>query len=79
MLIEYRIIASIIYKIRNICTSKFQPKLNDAIDSDVLDEKYRVQAMSKIEIESHSLVLKNMVKMYGPFLAVNELSVGVDP
>lgn len=51
---------------------------NTGLDSDVIEEKKRIKAMSKSEIQSQSLVMQNMTKSYGKLLAVNQLTVGVD-
>lgn len=78
LLIEYRLIAALIYKIRSCLSSSVKPAADTMVDSDVIEEMHRVNAMSKVEIESHSLVMQDMTKFYGKFLAVNQLSVGVD-
>lgn len=47
-------------------------------DSDVSAEKKRVQAMSSIDRNQYSLVMKDLTKYYKSFLAVNNLSVAID-
>ncbi|XP_058124970.1 phospholipid-transporting ATPase ABCA3-like [Anopheles ziemanni] len=49
----------------------------DEQDSDVMDEKRRVASCSDVELSSYNLVLKDLSKSYGKFVAVNKLSVGV--
>ncbi|GAB0097260.1 ATP-binding cassette sub-family A member 3 [Sergentomyia squamirostris] len=48
------------------------------LDNDVQAEKRRVHDMTQPDIENHNLVLKDMTKYYGDFLAVNQLCVGVE-
>lgn len=51
---------------------------NDSeLDSDVLEEKRRIAAMSQSEINTYNLVLKDLSKYYKKFRAVNNLSVGI--
>lgn len=80
MLIEYSILSAIVYWIREgACfESKTISQHTSPIDSDVADEMAYVAAIKNIDIESHSLVVKSVSKMYGPFLAVNQLSFKVD-
>ncbi|XP_021697249.1 ATP-binding cassette sub-family A member 3 [Aedes aegypti] len=47
-------------------------------DEDVLAEKKRVHAMSPIERNQYSLVMKDLNKYYKKFCAVNNLSVAID-
>lgn len=78
MLIEYNIMSSIIYWIRGCFESKKPVQHASPIDSDVADEMAYVAEMQKTDIESHNLVVKSVSKMYGPFLAVNQMSFKVD-
>lgn len=78
LLLEYRLIAVVIYKIKRLPSADVKPIEDSIIDSDVLEEIYRVKAMPKTEIESTSLVVQDMTKIYGKFLAVNQLSIAVD-
>ncbi|KXJ71644.1 hypothetical protein RP20_CCG020100 [Aedes albopictus] len=50
---------------------------DSSVDSDVLEEKQRIAAMSQSEINSYNLVLKDLSKYYKKFRAVNNLSVGI--
>lgn len=50
---------------------------DDSLDSDVQIEKDMVRALTQSEISQHSLVLKDVTKYYGDFLAVNQLCIGV--
>lgn len=78
LLIEYRFIAAVIYKFKSCLSTGVTPIVDNVIDSDVLEEMHRIKAMSKTEIKSLSLVMQDMTKVYGKFLAVNQLSVAVD-
>lgn len=64
---------------------KYEPKKSfyndeerDPIDGDVMAEKHRVRNMNYNQIRSNNLVVRNMTKIYGNFMAVNEICVGVD-
>lgn len=78
LITEYRLISSVTYKIKSWFTSFHLVKSDDPIDSDVIQEKNRVKTMSKMEIENHNLVLKEMSKVYGKFVAVNDMSIAVE-
>ncbi|KAL9700793.1 hypothetical protein quinque_004234 [Culex quinquefasciatus] len=73
MLIEYRVFKAL-----------FDRRMSGQIlgvdseqDSDVLEEKRRIEVMCQAEINSYNLVLKNVSKYYKKFCAVNDLSVGI--
>lgn len=55
------------------------PEPDLKVDEDVLNEKYRVAAMSDCELELQNLVLDRATKFYDKFLAVNQISVAVKP
>lgn len=78
LIIEYRIFASLIYY---VCEdSKQEPpqiRASREIDSDVKAEKKRINSMSSKELQTNNLVVKNLTKYYGKFLAVNQISFGV--
>ncbi|KAG4071964.1 hypothetical protein HA402_006125 [Bradysia odoriphaga] len=77
LLNEYGIFASLYYSIRSRF-SKFSVEASDeALDSNVSEEKDRVQNMSTMEIKNYNLVVRNMSKAYGTFLAVNNMSIAV--
>lgn len=50
----------------------------DPVDGDVMEEKHRIRNMNYNQIRSNNLVVRNMTKRYGDFIAVNEICVGVD-
>ncbi|XP_062556230.1 phospholipid-transporting ATPase ABCA3-like [Armigeres subalbatus] len=47
-------------------------------DSDVADEKQRIALLNEQNLANHTLVLKEVSKHYGSFVAVNELSLAVE-
>lgn len=75
---EYRLLSSLLYKIRSRFASDFVPMLDGVTDMDVLEERHRVANMSSYETDTLSLVVKDMSKVYGKFRAVNQISVAVD-
>lgn len=76
-LIECRLFDNVIYCVMKCCRRK-PPKLLETIDDDVSEEKRRIDTMSKEEKKAHSLVLHNLTKFFGTFLAVNQISVGIE-
>lgn len=50
---------------------------NNLEDDDVSDLTSRINAMSVDELKSQSLVLQNVSKYYGSFLAVNQVSLEI--
>lgn len=46
-------------------------------DNDVNEEKQNVGAMSLEDLKTYNVVLRNMSKFYGRFLAVNRISVRI--
>uniref|UniRef100_A0AAG5D3R1 ABC transporter domain-containing protein n=1 Tax=Anopheles atroparvus TaxID=41427 RepID=A0AAG5D3R1_ANOAO len=48
------------------------------LDSDVLEEKRRIQNLSRADLDKHNLLLQDVSKYYGDFQAVNKLSIGID-
>uniref|UniRef100_A0A182M226 ABC transporter domain-containing protein n=1 Tax=Anopheles culicifacies TaxID=139723 RepID=A0A182M226_9DIPT len=47
-------------------------------DSDVRDEKRRIQNLNRTDIDRHNLLLRDVTKYYGNFQAVNNLSIGIN-
>ncbi|KAG5679218.1 hypothetical protein PVAND_008802 [Polypedilum vanderplanki] len=58
--------------------SKHLGTLNSQLDDDVLNEIQRVKNKTPSQIVDSNLVLKNLSKVYGKNLAVNQLYVGVE-
>lgn len=78
---EYRIFQRLCFSICNLVKLKFLkiPSANE-IDSDVLEEKKRVNDMlSAVDFDSSNLILHNLTRFYGRFLAVNRLSLAIEP
>ncbi|XP_055326120.1 phospholipid-transporting ATPase ABCA3-like, partial [Sitodiplosis mosellana] len=77
-MIECRIISTIRHYIRRP-SSQPSPLLlvSNAIDGDVINEKNKVNAMTRENLQAHNLVLQNLTKFYGDFLAVKGISVAV--
>lgn len=78
--IEFRLFHSLFYICKRNPKGQAAMPIQDgtAEDSDVLEEKYRVRNMNYNQIRSNNLVVKNISKYYGNFLAVNQICVGVD-
>lgn len=55
---------------------KYPMRVN--VDSDVQDEIEKVFTMSESDIANSNLVVKNISKLHGNFLAVNQLCLSVD-
>lgn len=53
------------------------PIQDSTLDDDVRAEKRKVDALNSNDLQVNSLVLKNLSKFYGQFLAVNQLSLAV--
>lgn len=49
----------------------------DEIDDDVANEKQKVSEMTTTDLQLHNLVLRDLSKYYGNFLAVNQLSIAI--
>ena len=77
-MIEYRIISIIKRYIRRP-SEKPSPHafVSNAIDCDVINEKNKVDAMTPRDLKANNLVLQNLTKFYGNFLAVKGISVAV--
>lgn len=76
---EYSLVSSSIYSIKKIFMSAFsRNETDEPIDYDVVQEKSRVKDMSEADIKDHNLVLMNMTKLYGKFVAVHDMSVAVE-
>ena len=77
-MIEYRIISIIKRYIRRP-SEKPSPLLfvSNAIDCDVINEKNKVESMTPQDLKTNNLIIKNLTKFYGDFLAVKGISVAV--
>ena len=74
LLVDYRVAKKLFSRSANGVTMSSD---QGETDSDVLEEKRRIAACSSGELASYNLVLKELSKNYGKFVAVNKLSVGV--
>lgn len=80
LIIEYRLLASVVYAILSLFQRRLPPDTEDAVlDDDILAEKQRVNAMSDDDIGINNLVIKKVSKFYGKFLAVNQISIAIKP
>lgn len=75
LLIEYGIFAEISYYIQNRFAQP--PKVPADEDTDVRDERNKMHNVTEAQLNDYTLVLKDVTKYYGKFLAVNGLSLGV--
>lgn len=77
-IIEFRVFSKATQCFRGAFEGKLpiQP-LAQGIDDDVIEEKKKVDAMSAQDLHVNNLVLRNLSKFYGKFLAVNQISVAV--
>lgn len=76
---EFRIIRCLIYWISRKSKLKLPPRNaeNGPIDDDVTAEKDRVAGMTTDDLQTHDLVLKDLTKLHGQVVAVNQVSVGI--
>lgn len=78
LIIEYRVFEGVIYYVRGLFKRNLPERApNDELDDDVANEKQKVAAMTKTDQELHNLVLCDLSKFYGKFLAVNQLSIAI--
>lgn len=76
--IEYRIFSSVCYRICGFSKKKLPLAIgSNVFDSDVIQEKNKVNAMTSNDLQVNSLVLQNLNKYYGNFLAVKGISVAI--
>jgi ATP-binding cassette subfamily A (ABC1) protein 3 len=79
ILIEMGMLQNVFYKGKTMYKGTVSSNIaEDNMDADVLKEKQRIDNASHGDISSMSLVLKNMTKYYKKFLAVNQISVGIN-
>ncbi|EDW27108.1 GL16575 [Drosophila persimilis] len=77
IVLEFRIIGELIYKIRQALTKPPPPPVEGYLDDDVAQERERIFNMSTPELAAKNLVLDRVTKYYGNFLAVNQVSLCV--
>lgn len=49
----------------------------EPMDDDVLAEKIRIEQMTDVELKSEAMILKNVYKHYGQFMAVKNVSFSI--
>lgn len=78
-IMEFRVIRTLIYLTSEKSKLQMPPAKADdrPIDGDVTAEKDRVAEMTNEDLKTHDLVLKDLTKLYGRTVAVNQISVGV--
>lgn len=79
LITEYSVISSFVYTIKSFFTTSLKrDERDEPLDFDVVEEKKRVKTMTESEIENHNLVLMEMSKAYGKFVAVHDMSIAVE-
>lgn len=71
-------LAGLIYFVRSLCARQLPlPSVDNVPDNDVVAEKQKVNSMTYLDLATNNLVLQNLSKFYGKFLAVNQISIGI--
>lgn len=78
LLNEFGIMASLFYSIKSRFSKFTLIPSDEPLDSNVVEEKEKVQNMSGSEIATYNLVVNNMSKVYGKFVAVNSMCIAVE-
>ena len=77
-MIEFRVFHRLFYMCKRTPHQRMLPDDGTGVDSDVMEEKFRVRNMNYNQLRANNLLVRNMSKYYGSFLAVNDICVGVD-
>ncbi|XP_035906185.1 ATP-binding cassette sub-family A member 3-like [Anopheles stephensi] len=77
-MLEYGVLQRLFRRKPKVTPSGALGPVNAEQDSDVLDEKRRIQNLNRKDIDAHNLVLRDVTKYYGNFQAVNNLSIGIN-
>lgn len=80
LLIEHGLfgrLISCVLSLRQRKLSAVQTSEEEPLDADVREVKERVNAMTTKELAEQNLVLQNVSKFYGGFLAVNQVSLEI--
>lgn len=77
LLIEYRVFDWVFYLFRCPTNIQLEDSENGIVDDDVMKEKSLVRGLQPFDIQKQNLVLMDMTKIYGKFVAVNQLAVRV--
>ena len=78
LLHEFGLISLAIYYIRGHHKAETPRLPKSKLNDDVQAEKDKVNEMSSAQLVSTNLVVRNLTKFYGDFLAVKELCIAVD-
>uniref|UniRef100_A0A182NIG1 ABC transporter domain-containing protein n=1 Tax=Anopheles dirus TaxID=7168 RepID=A0A182NIG1_9DIPT len=76
--LEYGVVQRLFQRKRKPMAPNTEGSISSEEDSDVLEEKRRIQNLSRTDIDAHNLLLRDVTKYYGNFQAVNNLSIGVN-
>lgn len=81
MLNEYRIIQKTIFSVTSYIKQRYiSIPTSEEVDTDVLAEKRRVnELLSLTDLTSNNLILQNLTRFYGRVVAVNRLSLAIEP
>ncbi|XP_053679318.1 phospholipid-transporting ATPase ABCA3-like [Anopheles nili] len=82
LLLDFKVLKLVVQKVRE-CYHRYRYKTDASkssgeLDSDVQREQERIAAMTVEERSRTNLVAREMTKYYNRFLAVNQLSVGIN-
>lgn len=79
LMLDNKIFLSLWYMLNErVLRSPVSKSRSFIMDSDVVQEQKAVAKMSQDEMQSYSLVTKELSKMYGSFCSVNRLSFTVE-
>lgn len=80
LLIEHGVFKPIIQLAMNLIPRKSSAELapeEEPLDDDVCSIKTRINAMNMNDLKAENLILQNVSKYYGGFLAVNQVSLEI--
>lgn len=79
LLIEQGLLRRLIAYLVSLVRSRtvFDPLQDEQLDDDVREVKERINAMDVGQLREQSVVLQNVSKFYGSFLAVNQVSLDI--
>lgn len=79
ILMDHLVFEKLAYKIKTTLTSPTKNLSTTTVfDSDVEDEKQKIEKMTVDQLKTENLALQGLSKFYGNKLAVNQLYLGVD-
>lgn len=77
LLIEHGLLGRAIFNVMKKCQPSINEDENEPLDDDVKEIKERINGMAINELREQNLVLQNVSKFYGKFLAVNQVSLEI--